>query len=82
MPTLFFKRFFGKFRSRLFTEGGQDGVIPFPFRGSIGVSEAMSEGASEVGKEPMRPAAEAMFRAIWFCRGTIRSRARKGRANI
>ena len=77
-----FKRFFRKLRSRLFfAEGGQDGGGLFAFRGSIGVSEARSEWASAVGKEPVRPAAEATVLAIWFCRGAIRPRATKGRGD-
>ena len=54
---------------------------PYSFRGSIGVSEARSEWASAVGKEPLRPAAEAIVQAIWVCSGAIHQRAKIGRAS-
>lgn len=66
---------------RLFAEGGQNRGDLFSFRGPIGVSEARSERASAVGKEPVRPAAEATVLAIWFCRGAIRPRAKIGCVN-
>ena len=45
----------------------------------MGVSETRSEWASAVGKEPVRPAAEATVLAIWVCRDAIRPLATKGR---